>query len=176
MQYLPKLFPVYSHISTPYAYIVDDFGEKLTFSRDELSFGRDKAVPEFHFVKDGGYFSCTIDIYYGDILVGSPDVVRIMKGDANSDGVVNAVDASLALTYYAKTSTSLEFSLTSGEEPVKAMWMERLAYMAADIDTESPDCGKNNSGVINGVDASRILTYYAKQSAGIDISWEDITK
>lgn len=73
-------------------------------------------------------------------------VPQMMKGDVNDDGVVNAVDASYVLSYYALTSTGKEPNLV-GEQ-----------VEAADY---------NEDGVVNAIDASAILTYYAMTATEI---------
>ena len=156
------------------AKIVDDDGFVSEFKPEELSFGRDRETPEVHFVRDGNVFKCLVDIYFGDILVGSPEVTRVLKGDVNLDGIINAVDASAALTYYAKHSTEQEYYFTTREEPLESELKERMAFLAADIDTESGNCGQDDSGGISAKDATAILTFYAKQSAGSDITWNDL--
>ena len=156
------------------AKIVDDNGFVSEFKPEELSFGRDRETPEVHFVRDGNVFKCLVDIYFGDILVGSPEVTRVLKGDVNLDGIINAVDASAALTYYAKHSTEQEYYFTTREEPLESELKERMAFLAAEIDTESGNCGQDGSGGISAKDATAILTFYAKQSAGSDITWNDL--
>ena len=155
------------------AYITDDYGEVINFEPDELSFGRDRNAPDVHFIKDGDIFRVTFDVYYGDILVGSPEAAHILKGDVNNDSVVNAIDASIVLTYYASISANHEYHLTTAGEPVTSELMEILAFMAGDIDTESQTHGKGADEVLNALDATRILTFYAKQSAGVEISWSE---
>ena len=155
------------------AYITDDYGEVINFEPNELSFGRDRNAPDVHFIKDGDIFRVTFDVYYGDILVGSPEAAHILKGDVNNDSVVNAIDASIVLTYYASISANHEYHLTTAGEPVTSELMEILAFMAGDIDTESQTHGKGADDVLNALDATRILTFYAKQSAGVEISWSE---
>ena len=156
------------------AKIVDDDGFVSEFRPDELSFGRDKETPDVHFVRDGDVFKCLIDIYYGDILLGSPEITRVLKGDVNMDGIINAVDASAVLTYYTKRSADQTFYLSTGDDKLVSELKERLVFLAADIDTESANCGQDGSGGISAKDASAILTYYAKQSAGYSIQWTDL--
>lgn len=62
-----------------------------------------------------------------------------INGDVNSDGILNSVDASAILTYYAVLMT------------------EQTPTMK--FDTSVADYNKD--GVINSIDASAILTYYA---------------
>ncbi len=63
-----------------------------------------------------------------------------MLGDISGDGFVNAVDASIALSYYAIASTTKDMELTAEE------------FAAGDVD---------GNGVVNATDASYILSYYA---------------
>ncbi len=68
-----------------------------------------------------------------------PVMVR-KSGDVDNDGMINAVDASVILSYYASTSTGGNDGFDSGQRK------------AADV---------NKDGVIDAVDASGILSYYA---------------
>lgn len=61
-------------------------------------------------------------------------------GDISGDGEVNAVDASMILTYYAIASTTNDKELTAEEKAI------------ADVD---------GNGAVNATDASYILSYYA---------------
>ena len=65
----------------------------------------------------------------------------VMKlGDVNSDGLIDAVDASMVLAEYAKLSTKATGSFTT------------IKQITADV---------NRNGIIDAVDASNILAYYA---------------
>ena len=71
----------------------------------------------------------------------NPDETTEYKlGDVNNDRMINAVDASEVLTYYAMTSTNKNGDLDANQK------------LAADVD---------RNGSINAVDASNILSYYA---------------
>ena len=61
-------------------------------------------------------------------------------GDVNNDGLINAVDASAVLAYYAMISTNQNGGYDEEQK------------LAADV---------NHDGLINAVDASNILSYYA---------------
>lgn len=65
-------------------------------------------------------------------------------GDVNGDGLVNAVDASSVLAYYAMISANADGGYSEAQK------------LAADVD---------HDGLINAVDASDILAYYAYLSA-----------
>ena len=73
-------------------------------------------------------------------------------GDFNDDGVVNGVDASGILSYYAKSSVNDSHKLSRYEKG-------------------SADVNKDN--VVNGVDASSVLRYYAYVSTNEDMSYEE---
>lgn len=69
----------------------------------------------------------------------------ILKGDVNFDGVVDATDASMVLTEYARTSAGHPPSFTPRQ------------MLAADWDGD---------GIVDATDAAAILDYYAKSSTG----------
>jgi len=66
-------------------------------------------------------------------------------GDANLDGIIDAVDATLVLTDYARVSVGKTTTLNEAQRGNADM---------------------NLNGIIDAVDASAILTYYAKSSVG----------
>ena len=68
-------------------------------------------------------------------------------GDLNSDGIINAVDASIVLTHYAMISTNHKSELSDTQK------------LSADV---------NKDGKIDAVDASCILSYYAYTSTTKD--------
>ena len=76
-------------------------------------------------------------------------------GDFNDDGVINAVDASGILSFYAKSSVDPKLKLS-------------------DYDFGASDVNKDN--VVNGIDASTVLKYYAYVSAKGAISFTDFLK
>mgnify|MGYP001635848285 CR=1 FL=1 len=78
---------------------------------------------------------------YCEDILGTLD-----RGDTNNDGTINAVDASLILTYYAEVQTGGSSQRASADE----MSMSLLGDY-------------NNDGVVNAVDASAVLTFYAKE-------------
>ena len=61
-------------------------------------------------------------------------------GDINGNGIIDAVDASAVLVYYARVSTKQDGGYTDAQKE------------AADV---------NSDGQINAVDASCILSFYA---------------
>ncbi|WP_024860847.1 dockerin type I domain-containing protein [Ruminococcus flavefaciens] len=76
------------------------------------------------------------------------------KGDPNSDGKINAIDASDVLNVYAKLATNKT-------QPTK----DELAC-----------CDVNNDGKVNAVDASYVLSYYAYTQTGRTDSFADYMK
>ena len=77
--------------------------------------------------------------------------VNYSSGDVTGDGIIDATDASLILTSYAKTSAG-------GKDEMND---EQKKY--ADV---------NKDGVVDAIDASVVLTYYAKSSSGYKESFE----
>lgn len=77
--------------------------------------------------------------YWTQIFIGR------VKGDSNSDGSINAVDASATLQYYAYQSIAPYFEQT-----------DAFIY-SSDV---------NNDGTVNAVDCSAILRYYSMSSTG----------
>ena len=87
-------------------------------------------------------------------VTGGKDV-KYTLGDVNNDGIINAVDASQVLKYYAKVSTGGDGGFTEEQK------------LAANV---------NGDGVIDAVDAAKILSYYAYASTikdGTPVSMED---
>ena len=90
-------------------------------------------------------------IVYGGttmILGPAPDSPVVIEeldtlGDVNSDGYINAVDASSILAYYARISTNQEGGY------------DDMQKLNADV---------NHDRLINSIDASNILAYYAYTS------------
>jgi len=82
----------------------------------------------------------------------------VLLGDINNDGIIDAVDASEILAFYAVTSTGANISLTD----------EQLTN--ADVNYDS---------TVDAVDASFVLSYYAYTSTGgkrvIDVFINDRT-
>ena len=107
--------------------------------------------------------------YYYERTVASPDrknVGDVLKkylvgdyclGDVDNSGAINAIDASMVLDYYSKTSTGQSASFNDDQKA------------AADVD---------KNGSINAIDASMILSYYSYRSTanGDFLSLEDFIK
>lgn len=78
------------------------------------------------------------------------DNSNYLMGDINSDGYINALDASIVLTEYANIATGKSSSFSSTQKA------------AADV---------NKDGNTDALDASKILTYYAATATGSEPSW-----
>ncbi|MCM1506458.1 MAG: dockerin type I domain-containing protein [Ruminococcus flavefaciens] len=88
-------------------------------------------------------------VYAEDTAVVASDTLSM--GDVNADGSVDAVDATLVLTEYARLSTGSDYSFSDSQIAV------------ADV---------NSDGFVDAVDASLILAYYAYLSTGGTMSFE----
>ena len=88
---------------------------------------------------------CATDSAFASATVYVPKQRSVKPGDVNCDGAVNAVDASMVLTYYALTSTGNIGQLTEAQVRIGDM---------------------DESGRLNAVDASMILEIYAYNSIG----------
>ena len=92
-----------------------------------------------------GYENSTAQAYaekYGYNFKSLDEEKTVSLGDPNGDGAINAVDASIMLSNYARYATS-------ADKPTA----EELA--AGDVD---------KNGAVNAVDASNVLSFYAYQS------------
>lgn len=74
-------------------------------------------------------------------------------GDVVQDGVIDAVDASMILSAYAKTSVGSETGLTDEQEN------------NADVD---------RNGAVDAIDASLVLNYYARHAIEENPTWAEI--
>ena len=98
----------------------------------------------------------TLGDVYEDDLINGADAVELWTyindnndpGDVNCDGVIDARDASVVLTYYSQQSAAVGY--------VDNITMERfMADVLGDYD---------GNGVVDARDASALLTQYAKNS------------
>ncbi|MCR4638721.1 dockerin type I domain-containing protein [Ruminococcus sp.] len=80
--------------------------------------------------------------------------IAVKLGDANSDGAINAVDASITLSNYARYATSKD-------KPTE------FELATQDV---------NGDGSVNAVDASTILSYYAYTSVGGKLNFPEYLK
>lgn len=101
---------------------------------------RDK-VDSYADIDKDGYIDMNDVLALGEILAESHSA-----GDVNFDGEVNAVDASMVLTYYALISVDEEHMVTADDYGI---------IFLGDYDKD---------GYINASDASDILCYYASTS------------
>ncbi len=112
------------------------------------SYGSDEMVTTIEY--NGsicGYIGSTAETYaktcgYKFVSLGKAPK-DYTRGDINDNGIIDAVDASLTLSYYAMISTKGEGNFNAGQR------------FAADV---------NRDDIIDAVDASKILSYYAYSS------------
>ncbi|WP_294754101.1 dockerin type I domain-containing protein [uncultured Ruminococcus sp.] len=90
-------------------------------------------------------------VHFGIIGQDDGENMQSLKGDANGNKLIDAVDASIILANYAKYSTS-------SDKPAES----ELAVQ--DV---------NGDGFIDAVDASSVLTYYAYVSVGGNLSFSE---
>lgn len=90
-------------------------------------------------------------VHFGMIGQDDGESTQALKGDANGNKLIDAVDASIILANYAKYSTS-------SDKPAES----ELAVQ--DV---------NGDGFIDAVDASSVLTYYAYVSVGGNLSFSE---
>lgn len=76
-------------------------------------------------------------------------------GDVDNNSVIDAVDASKVLAYYARISTKQDGGFSDSQKK------------AADV---------NKNGIIDAVDASKILAFYAHISTGGKLTFEEFLK
>lgn len=96
--------------------------------------------------------SIVFSLAINEVTITKADNDSIILGDLNGDYFVNAVDASLVLSYYAKISTDKNGGFDTKQQ------------IAADV---------NLDGSINAVDASIILGYYAYCSVHDSVPIDD---
>lgn len=99
------------------------------------------------------------------------NVILVLRGDANLDGEVDAVDAQNALNYYVDSLAlkSAKSSITAGRylnEYENGMSVLRYSHYAADI---------SGDGVIDSFDAQKTLVKYVRWLSLIDKTWDEIT-
>lgn len=104
-----------------------------------------------------------------------------VKGDANLDNKVDAVDASAILTYYANLLTGqsaeetvLSTSLLAKNDPV----YEQFAAFLADVNAPLSDRAKTKEDrgtELNSIDSSYILTFAADRAATENEKYNTLT-
>lgn len=95
-----------------------------------------------------------------------------LRGDANMDKKVNAVDAAAILVYAAKRGAGENPTLYSADNADS----EQLAYFLADVNEGSASCGIGDDTSLDAIDASSILTYAAAAGSGETPDWNAILK
>ena len=123
------------------------------------------------FIDNVKFYCGNVPLYNTDNSEFAMNIMVGKKGDANLDGEVSVDDASTILSYYAKNAAGLDASFVD----INNKNIETLAYYLADIDTNAQHFG-NNGAEITVDDASSVLSYYAKNAAGIPIPWDDFLK
>lgn len=108
---------------------------------------KNKAVNGFEIVGTPGTTAETYANENGFRFVDATTFIPgVVLGDINGDKVIDAIDASLALTEYAAISTNQPSTFTTDEQKA-----------AADV---------NGDTIIDSIDASYILSYYSYVSIG----------
>ncbi len=113
-------------------------------------------------------------LYNGDSTGVTIPVVVGVKGDTNLDGVVSIQDAYQTIQYYVQQAT--ENSVTFADLTENDESLESLMYFLSDVSTESVanENDFNTNQVIDVMDASYILRYYAQEAAGNNPTWTDL--
>ncbi len=101
----------------------------------------------------GGVSGC--DTAMIDVIVKNDENDEYLTGDANCNGIIDAMDASKILTYYVEMSVQ-----------------KRTAFFPGHIDI----IDANKDGSVSAIDASLVLTYYAYTSVGNDISFAEFVE
>ena len=134
----------FANTSLEYAVIPDSVD---TIGKKAFGYLKNKAVNGFEIVGTPGTTAETYANENGFRFVdASTFIPGVVLGDINGDKVIDAIDASLALTEYAAISTNQPSTFTTDEQKV-----------AADV---------NGDTIIDSIDASYILSYYSYVSIG----------
>lgn len=96
--------------------------------------------------------------FIGSRLFPSVQAAEALFGDINGDNIIDGRDATMLLTYYAKSSTGYTDSL--------AKFVVEQGGEATSTDADFGDI--NGDKIIDGRDATMLLTYYAKTSTGYE--------
>ncbi len=115
---------------------------------------------------DGQEFS-TPTHYEGGYLFST--VQSGLRGDANADGAVNAMDAAAILLYAAARGAG-------GSDYLNDPLHNAFAYFLADVNEGSRCCGTGDSTSLDAMDASAVLTYAAAAGTGAAPDWNGILK
>ena len=93
-----------------------------------------------------------------------------LRGDATLDDTIDLADASAVLKYYAQAAAGMEAQFTDGTDT----YTETLAWLQGDA-TRYNWTGRfriEADDVLDLSDASSILSYYAKNAAGLEPDWD----
>ena len=98
-------------------------------------------------------------------------VYPFLRGDATLDGTVDLADASAVLKYYAQAAAGMEAQLTDGTDE----YIEVLAWLQGDATRYNWTTRFyiEEDDVLALSDASSILSYYAKNAAGLEPDWDE---
>ena len=110
----------------------------------KLDYGKEVTVDEQREICEAIFDNTGLRCHYLYLLSSETNMLRI--GDTDSDGTVNALDASNILTYYASAQTD---SLST--------------YSDEDIDSMTLVGDYDGDGNVNAVDASLVLAEYAEE-------------
>ena len=174
--------PVFRYAEDTQEFSVQDFpsettltynGESFAVQTEDLLEFFEAGSPSELNMENQPFRSLTSEIVWEDMLIQDNQdnfanlEYRIgRRGDANIDGVVNAADAALILTYAADKGAGIEPSFTGTLDSTE----EAFARFLADID------GKGESSEdIDATDAARILKYAALAGSGHNPDWNEIT-
>ncbi len=109
--------------------------------------------------------------YYEDGFLFST-VRSGLRGDANHDNMVNAVDAAAILVYAAGRGVGEATVLHSADDAQ----LEQTAYFLADVNEGSRCCGNGDGTSLDAIDASAVLIYAAAAGTGVTPDWNEILK
>ncbi|MBR2913854.1 MAG: hypothetical protein IKC40_08040 [Oscillospiraceae bacterium] len=115
---------------------------------------------------DGQEFSTPM-YYTGGYLFST--VRSGLRGDANRDNMVNAMDAAAILSYAAVRGAG-------GTDYLNDSLHYDLSYFLADVNEGSTCCGNGDGTSLDAMDASAILTYAAEAGTGVVPDWNEILK
>ena len=145
----------------------------------ELTFG--DATPANTYKAVENKFDYEIPVYYNNATLkdaeGNDATVTVyigLKGDTDLNNIVDGRDATATLTYYAKTSTDGQNATTvalspstlvgGNPESVYDDFAGFLSDVKVDAGKELTRFAKKGERLIDGRDATAILTFYAKSS------------
>ena len=150
-------------------------------SADDINFGT--ATPSNTYKKDSTDFKYAVQVFVKDKALVDEDGKNItvdayigVRGDADLNSIVNAVDASTVLNYYATLSTngtpySTKLSDSKLVTSPRSIYDEFAAFLCDvqhDVSFDNLTKKGARNKTINAVDASAILQYYARRQTVTD--------